>query len=86
MRLLSFLTLIAVCVVCSGSVGSKSAAEQPDISRSGSEFLEVCSSADGEHKGHPVPIQGGATCLGWVEGFRDGFSVHDGSRNREIRR
>jgi len=77
MRLLSAFTLLAVCFACSpGGVGSKSA-EQPDISRSGSEFLEVCSRADGEHKGDPVPIHDGATCLGWVEGFRDGFTVHD---------
>jgi hypothetical protein len=77
MRLLSAFTLLAVCFACSpGSVGSKST-EQPDISRSGSDFLEVCSSADGEHKGDPVPIHDGATCLGWVEGFRDGFTVHD---------
>jgi hypothetical protein len=39
--------------------------------------LEVCSSVDGEHKGDSVPIHDGATCLSWVEGFRDGFTVHD---------
>ena len=77
MRLLSAFTLLAVCFACSpGSVGSKST-EQLDISRSGSDFLKVCSSADGEHKGDAVPIHDGATCLGWVEGFRDGFTVHD---------
>ena len=86
MRLLSAFTLLAVCFACSpGSIGSKSA-EQPDISRSGSDFLEVCSSADGEHKGDPVRIQNDAACLGWVEGFRDGFTVHDellGVRRRD---
>jgi Rap1a immunity proteins len=77
MRLLSAFTLLTVCFACSpSSIGSKSA-EQPDISRSGSEFLEVCSSVDGEHQGDPVLIRDGATCLGWVEGFRDGFTVHD---------
>ena len=77
MRLLSAFTLLAVGFACSSaSVGSKSA-EQPDISRSGSDFLEACSSADGEHQGDPVPTHDGATCLGWVEGFRDGFTVHD---------
>jgi len=77
MRLLSAFTLLAVCFACSpGSVGSKSA-EQPDISRSGSEFLEVCLSVDGEHKGDPVRSNNDATCLGWVEGFRQGFTVHD---------
>jgi hypothetical protein len=78
MRLVSVFTLLAACFVCStGSVGSKSAAEQPDISRSGSDFLEVCSSADSEHKGDLVRIHNDATCLGWVEGFGAGFSVHD---------
>jgi len=44
MRFLSVFILIAACFVCSsGSVGSKSAAEQPDISKSGSNFLEICS-------------------------------------------
>ena len=77
MRLLSAFTLLAVCFACSpGSVGSKST-EQPDISRSGSEFLEVCSSVDGEHKGDLVRSNNDATCLGWVEGFRQGFTVYD---------
>ena len=76
--MLSVITLIAVCFVCSpGSVGSKSAAEQPDISRSGSDFLEVCSSIDSEWKADPVRIRNDATCLGWVEGFGAGFTVHD---------
>jgi hypothetical protein len=77
MRLLSAFTLLAVCFACSpGSVGSKSE-EQPDISRSGSEFLEVCSSVDGEHKGDLVRSNNDANCLGWVEGFRQGFTVYD---------
>jgi Ssp1 endopeptidase immunity protein Rap1a len=78
MRLLSVITLIAVSCVCSpSSVGSKSAAEQPDISRSGSDFLQVCSSIDSEWKADPVRIHNDATCLGWVEGFGNGFTVHD---------
>ena len=78
MRSLSVFSLIAVCFVCSsGSVGSKSAAEQPDISRSGSAFSEVCSSIDGERKAELDRIHNDATCLGWVEGFREGFVVHD---------
>ena len=77
MRLLAVFALLAVCVVCSGSVGSKSAASQPDISRSGSEFSEVCSTIDSERKGDPVRSNNDATCLGWVEGFRQGFTVHD---------
>jgi Rap1a immunity proteins len=78
MRLLSVFTLIAVCFVCSSGSGSKSAAEQPDISRSGSDFLDLCSSIDGEMNGDVATrIHNNATCLAWVEGFRDGFAVHD---------
>ena len=78
MHSLSVFSLIAVCFVCSsGGVGPKSAAEQPDISRSGSDFLEVCSTIDGERKEDPVRIHNDATCLGWVEGFRQGFTVRD---------
>ena len=76
--MLTVFPLLAVCFVCSsGGVGSKSAAEQPDISRSGRDFLEVCSIVDSEQKGDPVRIHNDAICLGWVEGFRDGFTVHD---------
>jgi hypothetical protein len=78
MRLLSVFILIAVCFVCSsGSVGSKSAAEQPDISRSGSKFLEICSDIDNQPTGDPTRVHNDATCRGWVEGFIDGFTVHD---------
>ena len=75
MRLLSVLGLLSVFFVCSsGRAGPKSAADQQDISRSGREFLEVCSGIDGERNGNPVRD---ATCLAWVEGFADGFTVHD---------
>ncbi len=78
MRLLSVFILTAACFVCSsGSVGSKSAAEQPDISKSGSNFLEICSDIENQPNGDPIRIHNDATCLGWVEGFRDGFTVHD---------
>ena len=78
MRMLYVLTLLAVySIFSSGSVGSKSATEQPDIGKSGSNFLELCSAVDGDQKGDPARIQNDATCLGWVEGFRDGFTVHD---------
>ncbi len=78
MRFLSVFILIAACFVCSsGSVGSKSAAEQPDISKSGSNFLEICSDIENQPNGGPIRIHNDATCLGWVEGFRDGFTVHD---------
>jgi hypothetical protein len=75
MRLLSVLGLLAVFIVCSsGRAGPKSTAEQPDISKSGSDFLEVCSNIDSERTRNPVRD---AICLGWVEGFADGFTVHD---------
>jgi hypothetical protein len=78
MRLLSVFILVAVCFVCSsGSVGSRSAAEQPDISSSGSKFLEICSDIDNQANGDLIRVHNLATCLGWVEGFRDGFGVHD---------
>jgi len=78
MRLLSILSLLAVYFVCSpGSDGQKPTAGQPDISRSGSNFLEVCSSIDSEGNRSSVRIHNDATCLGWVEGFQDGFTVHD---------
>ena len=78
MRLLSVFILVAGCLICSSdSVGSRSAAEQPDISSSGSKFLEICSDIDNQPNGDLIRIHNLATCLGWVEGFRDGFSVHD---------
>jgi hypothetical protein len=78
MRLPSVIALLSVCLFCSAdSVGSRSVAEQTDISRSGRDFLEICSAVDSDQKGDPVRIQNDATCLGWVEGFRDGFTVHD---------
>jgi len=39
--------------------------------------LEVCSSIDSEWNKNPVRVYNDATCLGWVEGFADGFTVHD---------
>ena len=78
MRSIFVLALLAVGFACSSDgFGSKVAAEQLDISRSGEDFLELCSSVDSEQKGDPVRIRNDAFCLGWVEGFRDGFTVHD---------
>ena len=78
MRFLSLIALLTVCSVCSpDNAGLKNAAAQPDIGKSGRDFLEICSAVDSDQKGDPVRIQNDATCLGWVEGFRDGFTVHD---------
>jgi len=57
--------------------GQKSAPEQPDISGSGRDFLEVCSSVDSEGNKDATRIGRDATCLGWVAGFTDGFLVHE---------
>src|SRR3989441_12776647 len=78
MRLLLVPILLGIFLVCLPvSTAPKSAPEQPDISRSGRDFLEVCSSIDSEWSRDPARIQRDATCLGWVEGFADGFLVHE---------
>jgi hypothetical protein len=78
MRLLLVAPLLGTFFVClPASTGQKSAAEQPDISRSGRDFLEVCSTVDSEGNRDAARIQRDAICLGWVEGFTDGFTVHE---------
>lgn len=93
MRLLLVAALLAIFFIClrastsfvysADSTGQKSTLEQPDISRSGMDFLEVCSSVDGgggvgsEGNRDAARMQRDATCLGWVEGFADGFLVHE---------
>ena len=64
-------------IYSAASTAPKSTPEQADISRSGRDFLEVCSSVDSEGNRDPARIQRDATCLGWVEGFADGFLVHE---------
>ena len=69
--------LLAIFFVCTpASTGQKGAAEQADISTSGRDFLEVCSSIDSEGNREAARIQRDATCLGWVQGFLDGFLVY----------
>jgi len=76
-RLILVPALLGICFVCGPtSIGQKSAPEQPDISRSGRDFLEVCSSVDSEGARAAVRVQRDATCLGWVQGFTDGFLVY----------
>ncbi len=84
MRLLLVPALLAFFFICPrASTGQKSAPEQPDISRSGSDFLEVCASVDDkrgvESEGNKdtARMQRDAMCVGWVEGFADGFLVHE---------
>jgi len=77
-RLLLVPALLALFFICSrASTGPKNTPEQPDISRSGREFSEVCSSIDSGGNRDAARIYRDATCLGWVEGFADGFLVHD---------
>ena len=77
MRLILVPALLGICFVCApASSGQKSATEQADISRSGRDFLEVCSGVDSEGTRDAVRLQRDATCLGWVQGFTDGFLVY----------
>jgi Rap1a immunity proteins len=76
-RLILVPALLGILLVCSPlSTGQKSTPEQPDISRSGRDFLEVCSSVDSEGNRDAARIQRDATCLGWAQGFTDGFLVY----------
>ncbi len=77
MRLLLAAALLGSFIVCSpAGTAQESTAEQPDIGRSGREFLEVCSSVGSEGGADAARIGRDATCLGWVEGFADGFLVY----------
>jgi Rap1a immunity proteins len=83
-RLLLVAALLGLFFVCSrASTGAKTTSEQADISRSGSDFLEVCSGvgSGGDRQTPPapnstLPAWRDATCLGWVEGFAEGFLVY----------
>ena len=77
MRVLLVPVLFGLFFVClPASTGQKSAPEQPDISRSGRDFLEVCSSVDSEGSKDAARMGRDATCLGWVDGFAEGFLVY----------
>jgi len=77
-RLLLVPALLGIFFVSSpASTGQKTTPEQPDISRSGSDFLEVCSSVESEGNKDAARMQRDAMCVGWVEGFADGFLVHE---------
>lgn len=84
MRLLLIAALLGVFFVgFPASTSPRSTLEQADISRSGRDFSEVCSSvgseggADGEGNRDAARTARNATCLGWVAGFTEGFLVHD---------
>src|SRR5215475_15838982 len=74
MRRLALLGLLVFCLnfpsATSGPGASQApskgdTSQPPDLGKSGTEFIRVCFDA------------GNATCQGWVEGFVDGFTVHD---------
>jgi hypothetical protein len=76
-RLILVPALLGILLVCSpASTSQKQTPEQPDISRSGRDFLEVCSRVESEGNRDAVRIQSEATCLGWAQGFTDGFLVY----------
>jgi len=90
MRLCLLLGLFVVCVnfpLATSSQGAGQAAsqgsgggdtsQQVDIGKSGVEFMRVCSNAGREAGTNPQRMQSDSTCEGWVEGFADGFTVHD---------
>lgn len=88
MRLLLVAALLGFFLVgWPASTSPKSTPEQADISRSGRDFLEACSSVglekgagiekDGEGSRDASRASRDATCLGWVAGFAEGFLVHD---------
>ena len=78
MRILLAALLLGLFFGCSpAGTAEKSTPEQPDISRSGRDFLEFCSSVDSEGNRDAARMQRDAMCLGWVEGFADGFLVHE---------
>lgn len=85
MRLLLIAGLLGVCFVgFPASTSPMSPPEQADISRSGRDFLAVCSTAgnevgrkDAEGNQDAARASRDATCLGWVGGFTEGFLVHD---------
>ena len=66
MRLILVPALLGIFFVCvPASSGQKSTPEQPDISRSGLDFLEVCSSVDSEGTRDAVRVQREATLNEW---------------------
>ena len=78
MRLLVLSGLLAMCVTFSLATASQvNAIQEADIGKSGTEFMRVCSAAGGGAGNDPQRLQSDATCQGWVEGFADGFTVHD---------
>ena len=87
MRLFALLGLAVVflsptATMCGRGAGRGETGQAIDIGKSGTEFMSGCSHAggDGGRDSQHVPNdvwQNEARCLGWVEGFAEGFTVHD---------
>lgn len=78
MRLLILSGLLVVCLGFSSVTASHGeAAQEADIGKSGTEFMRVCSAAGAGVGNDAQRRQSDVTCQGWVEGFVDGFTVHD---------
>jgi hypothetical protein len=81
MRLFVLLGLLVVFLNFSSTMPSEASqggeSQPSDIGKSGTEFMRVCSNAGVEVGNNPQHIQSDLTCQGWVEGFVDGFAVHD---------
>jgi len=78
MRVLALAGLFVVSVGFStATVGQGDAAQETDVGKSGTEFMRVCSPAGGGAGNDAQRLRSEATCNAWVEGFADGFTVHD---------
>ena len=82
MRLFALLGFVAVFVSFTATTGGRGAGRSEtgqaiDIGKSGTEFMSGCSRVGGDGSSEAQHMRNDATCLGWVEGFADGFTVHD---------
>ena len=68
---------VLTATTCGEGAGRGETGQAIDIGKSGTEFMSGCSRAAGDAGSDSQHIQNDATCLGWVEGFADGFTVHD---------
>jgi hypothetical protein len=86
MRLFALSGLLVVCLNFPSATSSQkpsqgssqgNTSQLPDIGKSGEEFMRACSNVGGEVGNNPQRPETDLTCQGWVEGFADGFTVHD---------
>ena len=82
MRPFALLGLVTVflsfpAATSSQGAGKGGTGQQADIGRSGTDFMSGCSGVGGGAGNDAQHMESEAMCLGWVEGFADGFTVHD---------